>query len=124
MADQEVAKKCYTDSLKVRQKNLLKKEAEHRVFFSEHDPRVDFVERRPQPTEELNQVQLKGDGQNTRIIPTIDKEEVMTVEVEPDSWMSPIVTFLEPGRLPDSAQEARKIRRDASNFTIVNGHLY
>ena len=38
--------------------------------------------------------------------------------------MTPIVSFLQDGHLPLDADEARKIRKRAARFTILNDVLY
>ena len=38
--------------------------------------------------------------------------------------MTPIVSFLQDGHLPQDADEARKIRKRAARFTILNVVLY
>ena len=38
--------------------------------------------------------------------------------------MTPIVSFLQDGYLPQDADEARKIRKRAARFTILNDVLY
>ena len=38
--------------------------------------------------------------------------------------MTPIVSFLQDGHLPQDADEARKIRKRAASFTILNNVLY
>ena len=38
--------------------------------------------------------------------------------------MTPIVSFLQDGRLPQDAEEAKKIKKRAVRFTILNDTLY
>ena len=38
--------------------------------------------------------------------------------------MTPIVSFLLDGRLPQDAKEAKKIKKRAARFTILNDTLY
>ena len=38
--------------------------------------------------------------------------------------MTPIVSFLQDGHLPQDADEARKIKKRAARFTILNDALY
>ena len=38
--------------------------------------------------------------------------------------MTPIVSFLQDGHLPQDADEARKIRKRVARFTILNDVLY
>ena len=38
--------------------------------------------------------------------------------------MTPIVSFLQDGHLPQDAEETRKVRKSAARFTILNDILY
>ena len=38
--------------------------------------------------------------------------------------MTPIISFLQDGRLPQDAEEAKKIKKRAARFTILNDTLY
>ena len=38
--------------------------------------------------------------------------------------MTPILSFLQDGRLPQDVEEATKVRKMAARFTILNGTLY
>ena len=38
--------------------------------------------------------------------------------------MTPIVSFLQDGRLPQDAEEAKRIKKRAARFTILNDTLY
>ena len=40
------------------------------------------------------------------------------------SWMSPIISFLQDGHLLQDPDEARKIKKRAARFTILNDVLY
>nr|XP_023883755.1 uncharacterized protein LOC111996052 [Quercus suber] len=52
-------------------------------------------------------------------------EEVPTFSIQSiDSWMTPIISFLQDGHLPPNADEARKIKKRAARFTILNDTLY
>ena len=39
-------------------------------------------------------------------------------------WTSSILSFLKDGRLPSDTEEARKVRKRAARFTILNDQLY
>ncbi|XP_075673966.1 uncharacterized protein LOC142643268 [Castanea sativa] len=41
-----------------------------------------------------------------------------------NSWMTPIVSFLQDGNLPQDAKETKKIEKRAARFTILNDILY
>nr|XP_023904367.1 uncharacterized protein LOC112016094 [Quercus suber] len=52
-------------------------------------------------------------------------EEILTFAVQgTSSWMTPIMSFLQDGHLPQDADEARKIKKRSARFTILNDTLY
>ena len=52
-------------------------------------------------------------------------EEVLTFAIQSESnWMTPILSYLQDGRLPQDVGEARKVRKRAARFTILNDALY
>ncbi|XP_075655088.1 uncharacterized protein LOC142625289 [Castanea sativa] len=52
-------------------------------------------------------------------------EEVLTFSIQSvNSWMAPIVSFLQDGHLPHDALEAKRIKMRAARFTILNDILY
>ena len=52
-------------------------------------------------------------------------KEVLTLTIQStNSWMTPIISFLEDGHLPQDTDEAKKIKKRATRFTILNDTLY
>ena len=52
-------------------------------------------------------------------------EEVPTLAIQStNSWMTPIISFLQEGHLPQDANEAKKIKKMAAKFTVLNDILY
>ena len=52
-------------------------------------------------------------------------EEVPTFAIQNiNSWMTPIISFLQDGCLPQDAEKAKKIKKRAARFTILNDTLY
>nr|XP_023879900.1 uncharacterized protein LOC111992265 [Quercus suber] len=52
-------------------------------------------------------------------------EEVPTFAIQSsNSWMTPILSLLQDGHLPQNKEEARKIRKRAARFIILNNALY
>ena len=52
-------------------------------------------------------------------------KEVPTLTIQSiNSWMTPIISFLEDGHLPQDTDEAKKIKKRAARFTILNDTLY
>ena len=52
-------------------------------------------------------------------------EEIATFTIQSiGSWMTPIISYLQDGHLPQDTEEAKKIRKRAARFTILNDALY
>ena len=52
-------------------------------------------------------------------------EEVSTFAIQSiSSWMTPILSFLQDKYLPQDVEEARKVKKKAARFTILNDTLY
>ena len=52
-------------------------------------------------------------------------KEVPTLAIQStNSWMTPIISFLQEGHLPQDADEAKKIKKRAARFTVLNDTLY
>ena len=52
-------------------------------------------------------------------------EEISTFAIQSTgSWMTPIISFLQDGHLPQDVEEVIKIRTRATRFTILNDTLY
>ena len=55
--------------------------------------------------------------------PSIEEVPTFTIQ-STNSWMTPIVSFLQDGHLPQNAKEAKKIKKRAARFMILNDTLY
>ena len=55
--------------------------------------------------------------------PSIEEVPTFTIQ-STNSWMTPIIAFLQDGHLPQNAEEAKKIKKRAARFTILNDTLY
>ena len=52
-------------------------------------------------------------------------EEIATFTIQSTgSWMTPIISFLQDGHLPQNTEEAKKIKKRVARFTILNDALY
>ena len=52
-------------------------------------------------------------------------EEVPTLAIQStNSWMTPITSFLQEGHLPQDVDEAKKIKKRAARFTVLNDTSY
>ncbi|GKV42967.1 hypothetical protein SLEP1_g50318 [Rubroshorea leprosula] len=58
--------------------------------------------------------------------PSFMKPRVMEISTDPGTpnWIDPILSFLRDGVVPENRQEAMKLRRKASRYTLVDGILY
>ncbi|XP_022024984.1 uncharacterized protein LOC110925337 [Helianthus annuus] len=56
--------------------------------------------------------------------PSVPLRQVNIIEVGNPSWMSPIITYLQHGILPEEKAEARKIQHKALNYEMADGILY
>ncbi|XP_021995730.1 protein NYNRIN-like [Helianthus annuus] len=56
--------------------------------------------------------------------PSIHLKQVNVIEVGNPSWMSPIILYLQHGKLPEGKAEARKLQHKAINYEMADGVLY
>ena len=55
--------------------------------------------------------------------PSIEEGPTLAIQ-SMNSWMTPIISFLQDGHLPQDTDEAKKIKKRAARFTILNDTLY
>ncbi|XP_050207912.1 uncharacterized protein LOC126657290 [Mercurialis annua] len=58
-----------------------------------------------------------------RTNPIIDEEEILPI-TEMDSWMQPIVAYLNDGTVPEGRAEAAKLVRISAAYSMIEGTLY
>nr|XP_023900876.1 uncharacterized protein LOC112012715 [Quercus suber] len=56
-------------------------------------------------------------------LPSIDLPEMLQIEGE-ENWMTPIVSYLKDGRLPEGKDEARKLRVKSARYILIDEILY
>ncbi|XP_022004349.1 uncharacterized protein LOC110901896 [Helianthus annuus] len=56
--------------------------------------------------------------------PSVPLREVSVIQVGTMSWMTPIITYLRSGILPENKAEARKIQYKAEHYQMADGILY
>ena len=56
-------------------------------------------------------------------MPSIDLLEVHQIEGQ-ENWMTPIVTYLKEGRLPEGKDKARKLRIRLAKYILIDDVLY
>nr|XP_017245494.1 PREDICTED: uncharacterized protein LOC108217161 [Daucus carota subsp. sativus] len=69
------------------------------------------VQEKPSVSEAQKVTRFRGD------LMEVEKEVV-------DTWMTPILKFIQEGQLPESIKEARSLRYKAARFVIYDGVLY
>ncbi|KAK9071736.1 hypothetical protein SSX86_008165 [Deinandra increscens subsp. villosa] len=56
--------------------------------------------------------------------PTVNLKMTADVQVQEDSWMTPIVQYLTMGKLPNDKEQARQIRVNSLQYQMQNDTLY
>ncbi|XP_030930774.1 uncharacterized protein LOC115956584 [Quercus lobata] len=64
-----------------------------------------------------------GKSDEVQYVPSIDAQEVQQVDNK-ENWMTPIISYLKDGRLPEEKDEARKVRVRSARYVLMNGVLY
>ena len=67
-----------------------------------------------EPMDEFDEVQY---------VPSIDLPEVQQIE-DRENWMTPIVSYLKDGKLPEGKDEARKLKVRAARYILIDEVLY
>ncbi|GMH31289.1 hypothetical protein Nepgr_033132 [Nepenthes gracilis] len=55
--------------------------------------------------------------------PSIERQEAMQIS-ETENWMTPYLRYLADGSLPEDAEKAKRIKKTAGWYTVVDGRLY
>ncbi|XP_050229150.1 uncharacterized protein LOC126678290 [Mercurialis annua] len=72
---------------------------------------------------ELGDLFTKMQLKETLRLPNTKEEEVMAID-EVDSWMTPLIKYLDRGELPTDNVEAIRVIRKSANYSYHNGFLY
>ncbi|XP_020229084.1 uncharacterized protein LOC109810112 [Cajanus cajan] len=98
--DQEVARKCYGDSLKA-QRRLYTAQVEQEVHSVELDPRISHFDRRPAPVEDVKEVTVM-EGKKVKIGTSLSPEdalkliEVLKVNISAFAWHAKDMPGVDP----------------------------
>ena len=93
------------------------KEADFVQLPREENIKVDTLAKEASASEvmdELDEIQY---------LPSIDFPKVHQIEGE-ENWMTPIVSYLKDGKLPEGKDEARKLRVISVRYVLMNEVLY
>nr|XP_025631518.1 uncharacterized protein LOC112726369 [Arachis hypogaea] len=66
-----------------------------------------------------------GEG-NRSLIQGMTREPAVTLHLSRlgSSWLDPITSFLESGKVPDDEKDAAKLRREAAKYAVIQGQLF
>ncbi|XP_072094177.1 uncharacterized protein [Arachis hypogaea] len=66
-----------------------------------------------------------GEG-NRSLIQGMAREPAVTLHLSRlgSSWLDPITSFLENGKLPDDEKDVAKLRREAAKYAVIQGQLF
>ena len=67
--------------------------------------------------------ELMDEFDEIQYLPSIDFPEVQQIEGE-ETWMTPIISYLKDGRLPERKDEARKLRIRSTRYVLMDEVLY
>ena len=68
----------------------------------------------PEPINEFDDVQY---------VPSIDLPEIQQIE-DRENWMTPIISYLKDGKLPEGKDKAKKLRVKAARYILIDEVLY
>jgi len=63
----------------------------------------------------------------TLVAPRVDtreKYQVLEILMAEESWMTPLKSYLADNQLLEDVNEARKIKKNSSRYTLIDGHLF
>ena len=70
-----------------------------------------------------NQAKVNGWKLEKQNYPNINEFQTFPVHTHA-RWTSPILSYLKDGRLPPNSDEAKQIKKQAAQFTVLNNKLY
>ena len=107
--------KKYLDKVLLLMKKF--KEANFVQIPREENVEVDVLAKEASAIEPMNEFD------EVQYVPSIDLPEVQQIE-DRENWMTPIVSYLKDGKLPEGKDEARKLRVRAARYVLIDEVLY
>ena len=93
------------------------KEANFVQIPREENVKANVLAKEASATEPMNEFD------EVQYVPSIDLPEVQEIE-DRENWMTPIVSYLKDGKLPEGKDEARKLRVRAARYVLIDEVLY
>ena len=72
---------------------------------------------------EASTIESTDEFDEVQYVPSIDLLEVQQIE-DRENWMTPIVSYLKDGKLPEGKDKAKKLRIRAARYVLMNEVLY
>ena len=93
------------------------KEANFVQIPREENVEADFLAKEASVTEPMDEFD------EVQYVPSIDLLEVQQIE-DRKNWMTPIVSYLKDGKLPERKDEAKKLKVRAARYVLMDEVLY
>src|SRR6266567_4025924 len=113
-----------------RRKNEMKKYLGRVMCLVKRFEKVDFVQIPREENVEADTIAKEASADESleksdevQYMPSIDVPEVQQVDNR-ENWMTPIISYLKDGRLPEEKDEARKVRVRSARYVLMNEVLY
>ena len=93
------------------------KEADFIQIPSEENVEADTLAKEASANEAMDELDA------VQYMPSIDLPEILQIEGD-ENWMTPIVSYLKDGRLPEKKDEAKKLRVKSAKYILMDEVLY
>ena len=98
------------------------------IQMDNHFNQIKFVQVLREENLEADEVaQIASSKQRTQdeVLTKPSIKEIQALQVEPKgTWMTPILSYIQEGKLPKDPNEVRRTRVCSARFAILNGQLY
>ena len=89
------------------------KEANFIQIPREENVEADVLAKEASASEPMNEFD------KVQYVPSIDLPELQQIE-DRENWMTPIISYLKDGRLPEGKDEARKLRVRVARYVLID----